>query len=93
MNQNEQQWTDKSVINLVESSCSHHLEDYYMVEKVNRMSCSGGLKNINTVLAFFGQERDLTAVYILLFRSWHDFDTKERKAHWKQLPVTLFFKQ
>jgi len=43
-----------------ESCCNDHLENSDGVEKVNRMSYSARLKNIETINAFFEQQRVVT---------------------------------
>lgn len=58
------------------------------------MNYSGVVKKIETVNAFFEQQRGVTTGDILLLRSWCDFDTKGREAPWeKKTPITHFFKK
>jgi hypothetical protein len=44
------------------------------------MSYIGGLKNIEILIAFFEQQRGVTAADVLLLRSWCDLDLKGREA-------------
>ena len=48
------------------------------------MSYSGRLKNIETVIAYFEQQRGVTTADVLLLRSWHGLDAKGREAPRKQ---------
>jgi hypothetical protein len=70
MNHDEvQQLTNNNLIDLMSHAGDDHLEDGNIgTGIVDRNSSSRGLKAIETTLAYFGHERDVTATDILLFR-------------------------
>jgi hypothetical protein len=52
-----------------------------------------GLNSIKTALVYVEQQREVTAIDVLLFRRWHDLAAKKRKEAQKQIPTTNFFKK
>jgi hypothetical protein len=57
------------------------------------MSHSEGLNSVEAALAFVEQQREVTAIDILLFRCWRDLAAKKRKEAEKQIPITNFLKK
>jgi tRNA A-37 threonylcarbamoyl transferase component Bud32 len=56
------------------------------------MSHREGLNSIENTLAYVEQQREATAMDVLLFRQWRDLAAKKRKEAQKQFPLSITLK-
>lgn len=83
----EQQLTDNYI------DPTSHVGDNHLgggAEKIDRMTLGGGLKAIETTLAYVEQHREVTTTDILQVGHRYDLATQNRKEAWNEIPITHF---